>query len=80
MKGKLLSLVVLLFVTVALFGEKPKLMWIDCSANWERFSYPDSIKHYVKRCKDAGITALVLDIKGTSSELNYKSRYAPHMV
>lgn len=78
MKGKLLSLVVLLFVTVALFGEKPKLMWIDCSANWERFSYPDSIKHYVKRCKDAGITALVLDIKGTSSELNYKSRYAPH--
>ena len=23
-------------------GVKPKLMWLDCSANWVRFSYPDS--------------------------------------
>ena len=58
---------------------KPKLMWLDCSANWERFSYPDSIRHYVRKCREAGMTALVLDIKGTSSEVVYPSEYAPRL-
>ena len=26
-----------------------KLMWLDCSANWVRFSYPDSIRYYVNK-------------------------------
>lgn len=56
---------------------KPKLMWLDCSANWERFSYPDSIKYYVEKCKEVGMTALVLDVKGTSSEVVYPSDIAP---
>lgn len=56
---------------------KPKLMWLDCSANFERFSYPDSIAYYVDKCHRAGITALVLDLKGTSGEVNYDSRFAP---
>ena len=51
-------------------GVKPKLMWLDCSANWVRFSYPDSIRYYVNKCREAGMTALVLDVKGTSSEGN----------
>ncbi|WP_295938915.1 alpha amylase family protein [uncultured Alistipes sp.] len=58
---------------------KPKLMWLDCSANWERFSYPDSIRYYVGKCKEAGMTALVLDVKGTSSEVVYPSDYAPEL-
>lgn len=58
---------------------KPKLMWLDCSANWERFSYPDSIRYYVDKCREAGMTALVLDIKGTSSEVVYPSQYAPQL-
>ncbi|WP_417173967.1 alpha amylase family protein [Alistipes dispar] len=58
---------------------KPKLMWLDCSANWERFSYPDSIRHYVRKCRETGMTALVLDIKGTSSEVVYPSEYAPRL-
>ena len=58
---------------------KPKLMWLDCSANWERFSYPDSIRYYVDKCREAGMTALVLDIKGTSSEVVYPSEYAPQL-
>ena len=40
-------------------GVKPKLMWLDCSANWVRFSYPDSIRYYVNKCREAGMTALV---------------------
>ena len=34
-------------------GVKPKLMWLDCSANWVRFSYPDSIRYYVNKCREA---------------------------
>lgn len=58
---------------------KPKWMWFDCSANWERLSYPDSIRYYVGKCREAGFTAIVLDIKGTSSEVVYPSRFAPQL-
>ena len=47
---------------------KRKLMWLDCSANWERFSDPDSIRYYAAKCREAGMTALVLDMK--KQELN----------
>lgn len=56
---------------------KPKLMWLDCSANWQRFSYPDSIEFYVEKCYQAGITDLVLDLKGSSGEVMYPSKIAP---
>ncbi len=56
---------------------KPKWMWFDCSANWERLSYPDSIRYYVAKSHEVGMTAIVLDIKGTSGEVVYPSAYAP---
>lgn len=58
-------------------GVKPKLMWLDCSANWVRFSYPDSIRYYVNKCREAGMTALVLDVKGHfRGEVVYPSEHA----
>ena len=54
-------------------------MRLDCSANWVRFSYPDSIRYYVNKCREAGMTALVLDVKGTSSEVVYPSEHAPQV-
>ena len=36
-------------VSVA-FAAKTKTMWLDSSANFERFSYPDSIRYYVAKC------------------------------
>lgn len=57
-------------------GDKPKLMWLDCSANFKRFSYPDSIDYYVEKCHQAGITHLVLDIKGTTGMVLYPSKVA----
>lgn len=56
--------------------DKSKVMWLDCSANFERFSYPDSIRYYVDKCHAAGITHLVLDIKDNSGEVLYPSKYA----
>lgn len=58
---------------------KQKLMWLDCSANWERFSDPDSIRYYAAKCREAGMTALVLDMKGTSSEVVWPSDEAPQL-
>lgn len=58
---------------------KPKLMWFDLSANWERLSSPDSIRYYVEKCREAGMTALVLDVKGTGSDVVYDSEYTPRL-
>lgn len=55
-----ISLILCIFLFIAFSAisanVKPKLMWLDCSANWERFSYPDSIDLYVEKCHKAGIT------------------------
>lgn len=59
--------------------EKTKMMWLDLSANWERFSHADSIEYYVQKCKEAGFNHLVLDVKGTSSGVAYPSDIAPQL-
>ncbi len=58
-------------------GERPKLMWIDLSANWATFSHSDSVRYYVKKCHDAGFNTLVVDVKGTASAVAYPSNVAP---
>ena len=58
-------------------SERPKLMWVDLSANWKTFSSPDSIDYYVRKCKDAGFNTLVVDVKGTGSGVAYPSEVAP---
>ena len=67
----------LLWIGILAFAlGKPKVMWLDCSANFQRFSYPDSIRFYVDKCHEAGITHLVLDIKDNTGEVLYPSKYA----
>ena len=40
----------LLWIGILAFASgKPKVMWLDCSANFQRFSYPDSIRYYVDK-------------------------------
>jgi len=74
MKKHVLIYIFLLLSVGIMANEKPKLMWLDCSANFARFSCPDSIRYYVDKCYDAGITDLVLDIKGTSGMVLYPSK------
>lgn len=61
-------------ITVARNDVKPKLMWLDCSANFQRFSYVDSIRYYVEKCYQVGITHLILDLKGTTGMVLYPSQ------
>lgn len=68
-----------LFVTKLHSDEKPKLLWFDATANFERLSYPDSIKYYLNKAKEVGFTDVVLDLKPITGEVLYKSDFAPQM-
>ncbi len=59
--------------------DKPALMWFDAEANFERFSYPDSIDFYLEKIKNIGFTHAVVDIRPITGEVLYKSKFAPQM-
>lgn len=58
---------------------KTKLLWFDATANFQRFSYPDSIKYYLNKTKEAGFTDIALDVKPITGEVLYNSVFAPKM-
>lgn len=58
---------------------KTKLMWFDAEANFERFSYPDSIDFYLEKIKKIGFTDAVVDIRPITGEVLYTSKFAPRM-
>ena len=59
--------------------DKRLYMWLDCEANFERLSTPDSIDYYMARIKDLGFTDVVADVKSIMGEVLYKSDIAPYM-
>lgn len=59
--------------------EKRLYMWLDCEANFERLSSPDSIDLYIARIKEVGFTDVVADVKSIMGEVLYKSDIAPYM-
>ena len=59
--------------------EKPKLMWIDGTGNFARFSNPDSIDYYVDKIAKLGFTHAVVDVRPISGEVLYDSKIAPRM-
>ena len=44
----------------------PKLMWIDATANIERFNNKDTIDFYLEKLKDLGFTDIVVDMRPIS--------------
>lgn len=59
--------------------DRPKIMWVDFSANWPKFSNPDSARYYIKKAADCGFNHLVVDVKGTRSVVAFNSEIAPKM-
>lgn len=59
---------------------KPKLMWFDAEANFERFSHTDSIDFYLEKIKNIGFTDVVVDIRPITGEVLYNSNFAPRMM
>lgn len=60
-------------------AEPDRLMWVDLSANWQRFNSLDSVKYYCRKIAEAGMTAIVLDVKGTGSDVPYDSKFTPKL-
>ena len=60
-------------------AEPEKLMWVDLSANWARFNSLDSIRFYCEKIARVGMTSIVLDVKGTASDVPYDSKFTPKM-
>jgi len=53
-------------------AEKPKILWLDATANFERFSYQDSITYYLNKAKNAGFNQVVLCVRPVSGDVLYK--------
>lgn len=53
-----------------------RIMWIDATANIDRYNTEDKIVGLVKELRDIGFNTIVLDIKPISGQVIYKSKYA----
>lgn len=60
-------------------GSKKNILWFDATANFHRFTFKDSIKYYLQKSKECGVTDIVVDIKPITGEVLYPSRIAPEM-
>lgn len=58
---------------------KPKYLWFDAEANFERFSHQDSIRFYLDKALDAGFTDVVIDVKPIYGKVLYKSDIIPEL-
>ncbi len=74
-----LSIFLILFFSSAISSVKPKLLWFDATANFERLSYPDSIRYYLQKAHSLGFTDAVVDVKPITGEVLYRSVVAPQM-
>jgi hypothetical protein len=54
-------------------------MWIDATANIERYNSQEKIEALVARIRTAGFNTIVFDVKPLSSETVYPSQFAPKL-
>ncbi|MEE3416316.1 MAG: alpha amylase family protein, partial [Prevotella sp.] len=75
----LLSLVSCVDAETTFEKKKTAVMWIDGEANFKRFSNPDSIDYYLKKCRNLGFTDIVVDVRPIIGEVFFKTDKAPMM-
>ncbi len=57
---------------------KPRYIWVDASSNSQHFfTDPSTIARDLALAKDAGFTDIVVDVRGTSGDILYKSSHCP---
>ncbi len=69
----------LIFLALSSYAQKPIMLWMDATANFARLSNNDSVKYYLQKCKDVGVTDVVIDVKPITGEVLYESKIAPVM-
>ena len=75
------SLILFLLFALPLNAQQTRhvYMWMDCEANYARLSSADSVRYYIDKMKDAGVTDVVLDVKSIMGTVIFKSNIAPYM-
>ncbi|MBS1701025.1 MAG: family 10 glycosylhydrolase [Armatimonadetes bacterium] len=61
------------------YGLQARIMWIDATANIQRYNTVEKIQSLVARIKTAGFNTIVFDVKPLSSEMVYPSAFAPKL-
>lgn len=56
-----------------------RIMWIDATANIDRYNTEDKIVSLVQEIKNAGFNTIALDIKPISGQVIYPSAFAPKL-
>lgn len=56
-----------------------RILWIDATANIDRYNAEDKIIALVKQIKDSGFNTVVFDVKPISGQTVYPSRIAPRL-
>ncbi len=58
---------------------KPKILWIDASANVTRLRYKRNITDYLELSKQMGFNEVVVDVKPVQGHVLYDSDFLPHI-
>lgn len=53
---------------------KPRYLWFDASANYERFASRDSIRYYLEKTKATGFTDVIIDVRPLEGDALYRSK------
>lgn len=53
-------------------NQKPKYLWFDAEANFQRFSNKDSIRYYLDKTKETGFNHIVVDVRPIYGDVLYK--------
>src|SRR5512141_2577819 len=56
-----------------------RMMWIDATANIDRYNTEEKIVSLVQEIKNAGFNTITLDVKPISGQVIYPSQYAPKL-
>lgn len=56
-----------------------RIMWIDATANVDRYNTEDKIVKLVAALKDVGFNTIILDVKPISGQVIYNSKIAPKL-
>ncbi len=51
--------------------EKPKYLWYDAEANFERFSNKDTLRYYLDKTKETGFNHIVVDVRPIYGQVLY---------
>ena len=60
-------------------GAQARIMWFDAEANLWQLSTREGVADTVRRCKDAGINTIIVDVKPLSGLVLYQSKIAPRL-